>query len=126
MTRQEKIRILQSIRNGQIKVEDIKNALEEDLNACGAMFIQEKGGWDSSLGFFTDEQFEAWQEKISAINKRRNLLGMPEIISMIVIGSSVDVIYGDKLKHGGSMNEDDAIQIFIIPDNGRAIQTTTN
>jgi len=116
MDKTAKVRLLQLIETGEISVDELKEAQNEDLHACGRMFIREAKGYISKTGYFNDEEFEALFEKIEATNRRRNLLGLPEICSLVVTDSTIDVNYAE-LKSADEGTEE--VDIIHIPGNRR-------
>lgn len=86
MTRDQKIKALKAIKEGQLSPEDLKPA---------QVFVftqKERGtgeGWTSEIGEFTDLQLDEFIKEREEINHRRNHVGLgPDMVIRVVYESS--------------------------------------
>lgn len=86
MTRDQKIKALKAIKEGQLSPQDLKPA---------QVFVftqKERGdgqGWTSEIGEFTDLQLHEFIKQREEINHRRNHVGLgPDMVIRVVYESS--------------------------------------
>lgn len=85
-SKEQKLKILQSIKIGVLKVEDLKDTGEAFNEAIGRIFIKKDGdhGYISGGSELTELEFQEYENKVEIVNKKRNLLGMIPVVYMVI------------------------------------------